>query len=151
MIFRGVFYPPDNSEPTDPFKVKIIDTATGSILVADNNDIILSDLVANKIQKVTVSQVNSVVVSKPTAVYFTVTSLNPIPASGGIQLRLPKWNPLAAQFVRESFIVDEQTFKKEALATELPQGSESNTKSNEDEKAIDYARMCSPKRVSPHV
>jgi len=30
---------------------------------------------------------------------------NPIPAGGGVQVKLPKWNPLANSGLRESYIV----------------------------------------------
>jgi hypothetical protein len=55
-----------------------------------------------------------VIVSRPTAVFFTVTTLNPIPASGGVQLRLPKWNTKAPVGIRESYLLDETKFDLDA-------------------------------------
>ena len=83
-------------------------------------------------------------VGAPTAVYFSVTTLNPVPSTGGLQIKFPKWNSKASALVRESFILDELAFDIE----DLP---DLTTDADEDESSdvpIDYAKLCSPKRVS---
>ncbi len=91
LIFSGVFFSPLSTKPTQPFKVEIRDPS-GAILMDDADDLVLDDLVAADIQGSFTSQINSVIVSKPTAVYVSLTTLNQIPITGGVQLRLPKWN-----------------------------------------------------------
>jgi len=49
------------------------------VLVEDNNKFILFGLDPAEIQASSVSHVDSMTVGAPTAVYFTVTSRNPIP------------------------------------------------------------------------
>ena len=59
--------------------------ADGSTIVAENTeDFIMFGLDPNTIQEATITQVDSVIVSFPTSVYFSVTTLNPIPPGGGI-------------------------------------------------------------------
>ena len=50
------------------------------MLVVDNNKFVLFGLDPAEIQATSVSHVDSMTVGAPTAVYFTVTSRNPIPA-----------------------------------------------------------------------
>jgi len=120
LTFRGFFVAPLTTKPTDPFKLTIKEPGTGAVIVTDNNDIVLADLEPNEMQEVRTAQVNSVMVGSPTAVAVTVTTLNPIPATGGVQLRMPKWNPKAPTGLRESFLVDEVTFSTLDFTTELP-------------------------------
>jgi hypothetical protein len=145
LTFKGVFYAPLSSNPTEPFKVEMSAPTSGEILVTDNGDMRLSGLETATIQSASTAQVNSVIVAKPTAVAFSVTTLNPIPESGGIQIRLPKWNPRANSRVRESFVLDDITFDREGSTETLP---DSDIVINEDDVAIDYSRLCSPKSVS---
>ena len=44
LIFEDVFFAPLSTSATDPFKVEMTDPNTGEILVADNDDMILSGL-----------------------------------------------------------------------------------------------------------
>ena len=76
-------------------------------MAEDDGYFYLDDLVPNEMQSATISQVNSVTVGAPTAVSFSVTSLNPIPATGGVQIKLPKWNPNADELSRESYVLEE--------------------------------------------
>ena len=75
-----------------------------------------------------------------------MTTINPIPASGGVQLRLPKWNPEASFFSQESFIIDEITFDREGSQEALLEQDANQL--SENDQAIDYSRLCSPKTVS---
>ena len=75
------------------------------MLVVDNNKFVLFGLDPAEIQATSVSHVDSMTVGAPTAVYFTVTSRNPIPAQGGVQLIMPKWNTRAASSVQESYLM----------------------------------------------
>jgi len=146
LTFRGVFFAPLSSTHTDPFKVEMTDPVTGDVLVVDSGKMVLSGLETAEIVSASTSQVNSVIVAKPTAVSFSVTTLNPIPASGGVQLRLPKWNPEASLNSRESFIIDEITFDREGSQEALPEQGANQL--SENDQAIDYSRLCSPKTVS---
>lgn len=44
LIFEDVFFAPLSTSATDPFKVEMTDPNTGEILVADNDNMILSGL-----------------------------------------------------------------------------------------------------------
>ena len=141
LRFRGVFNAPFSTQSTDSFKVVITDSA-GAVLTEDDGALYLSGLEPNKLQKASITQVNSVTVGAPTAVYFSVTTLNPVPPQGGVQIKFPKWNPKASVLTRESYVLDEGAFnvdgqtlpaKEPAAATDLP---------------IDPAKLCSAKRVS---
>ena len=112
LIFGGAFFSPLSTRPTQPFGVKITDP-DGTLILTDAGDLILNDLVAAAIQSSSTTQVNSVIVSKPTAIFVSLTTLNPIPTTGGVQLRLPKWNQMAADGVKQSYIVDESTLRAE--------------------------------------
>ena len=81
---------------------------------------------------------NSGMVAAASAMYFTVTTLNPIPPEGGVQLCLPKWNPLAPLDSRESYIID--TFPSDPDMTFV--GTEAG------DIDIDLSQLCSAKRVS---
>ena len=96
---------------------------------------VLNDLEAAEMQAVTTSQINSVIVAESTGVSFKVTTLNPIPSTGGVRLRLPKWNTLAPKGVRESYLVDEIFMNSSSGGTS-------------DGIPIDYEKLCSPKAVS---
>ena len=91
MSFRGAFFSPLSTKPTQSFQVQVINE-DGDLLLQDAGDLILSDLVTAEIQDSYTTQVDSVIVSRPTAIFVSLTTLNPIPATGGVQLRLPKWN-----------------------------------------------------------
>ena len=71
------------------------------------------------IQEAAIAQVDSVVVSFPTAVYFSVTTLNPIPPGGGIQVILPAWNQGAPFGLGQSYIVDDDPGQTEVCAAKL--------------------------------
>ena len=75
-----------------------------------------------------------------------MTTLNPIPATGGVQLRLPKWNTKAPVGIRESYLLDEVKFDLDA--TLEPQADTSGLDLNEADLEIDKNRLCSPKNVS---
>ena len=81
---------------------------------------------------------NTGIVARPTAVYFTITTLNPIPPTGGVQLRIPKWNPLAPIDSRESYLIDQLSNDPDIAFS--GQGAEDNT--------IDLSKLCSSKLVS---
>ena len=83
------------------------------MLVQDAGDLIMADLDAAQIQAAAITQVNSVIVTQPTATYITLTTLNPIPATGGVQIRLPKWNSQAPAGIRESYLLDKAEFNTE--------------------------------------
>ena len=55
-------------------------------------------------QSVTVAQTGSQNVGELTQVAISVTTLNPIPAGGGLQIRLPKWNFEANDMERIGYI-----------------------------------------------
>lgn len=92
----------------------------------------LNDLVTANIQTATALQINSNIVADQTAVAFSVTTLNPVPATGGVRLRFPKWNPLAPAGVRESFITD-------------PFTQSNSSGASSDDIPIDYSVLCSAK------
>lgn len=48
-------------------------------------------------------------VSSETTVYFSVTTLNPIPAGGGVQVILPKWNDGAPFSLGVPYIVEDDS------------------------------------------
>ena len=50
-------------------------------------------------------------VSIPTAVFFSITTLNPITPGGGVQLFIPKWNQKAQPSVQDSYLIDESDFQ----------------------------------------
>lgn len=81
---------------------------------------------------------NTGIVARPSAVYFTITTLNPIPPTGGVQLRIPKWNPLAPIDSRESYLIDQ--FPND------PDMTFSGTVGGDFD--IDLSKLCSSKRVS---
>lgn len=118
VSFAGVFFAPLSTKSTDAFKIQIRD-ATGFLVAEDDGFFYLDDLVPNEMQSTTISQVNSVTVGAPTAVYFSITSLNPIPAAGGVQIKLPKWNPKADDLSRESYVLSETGSSLES-SSELP-------------------------------
>jgi len=115
---------------------------SGKVLVVDNNKFILFGLDTAEMQAATISHADSMTVGAPTAVYFTVTSRNPIPAQGGVQLIFPKWNIKAASSIQESYLISTQ----DSLGTVLtPQVSPTSTNTD---LPIDLTRLCSPKNVS---
>ena len=93
----------------------------------------LNDIEQAEMQKATTQQINSVIVAQPTGVAFSVTTLNPIPKTGGVRLRFPKWNPKAAAGVRESFIIDQVLINSSSGATSA-------------DLVIDLTKLCSAKR-----
>lgn len=149
LSFNECFNAPASNRASDPFKIEIMDTA-GNIIATDDNSISLSTLVAAELFPSQTSQVNSVIVAEPTAVAFTITNRNPIPPSGGVQLRLPKWNAKAPKDFRESYLIDEITFNASIGNGEEIFSSETVDTGNPEELEIpiDYGRFCSPKKVS---
>ena len=109
-----------------------ITNKNGAVVLQDSEAMVLNDLVTAEMQAATTSQINSIIVAEPTGVSFRVTTLNPIPPTGGVRLRLPKWNPGAPVGVRESFLVDEIFINSSAGGTAT--GIQ-----------IDYSKLCSPK------
>ena len=83
LQFTGVFNAPLSTREIAPFKIVIKDK-DNAVLAEDDGKIVLKNLQPNILQTSSISQVNSVTVGAPTAVYFTVTSLNPIPVDGGV-------------------------------------------------------------------
>ena len=143
LRFRDAFFAPLSTKTTDSFKVKITDVL-GNLLAEDNGSMYITDLEPSNIRSATISQVNSVIVGAHTAVYFSVNTLNPIPSQGGVQIRFPKWNPKASVLSRESFLIDEFSFNIDGQ-TLPPKAGEEIT-----DLAIDYNKLCSPKRVSTY-
>lgn len=100
FVFLDIFNAPVTSEPSDPFKIQIFDWDKKVIAASEGaaTDRLLSQLKPAAIANALVEQLpsGSSVVGQPTDVVFTVTAWHPIPPGGGIQLRLPRWDPGSA-------------------------------------------------------
>ena len=94
------------SAETDPFQVSLV-AADGSVVAENEEDFVLFGLDPAELQEVTITQVDSVRVASETTVYFSVTTLNPIPAGGGVQVILPKWNEGAPFSLGVPYIVED--------------------------------------------
>ena len=103
LRLKYAFNVPLSTQPTDSFIVNFI--SAGSVVESQNSNIFLQNLEIAKIQAATVTQVTSSRVGNLTQAYFSVTTLNPIPPGGGLQVRFPKWNSMAPTALRESFVV----------------------------------------------
>lgn len=149
LSFYSCFNAPSSTKATDPFKIEVTDTE-GNIIATDDGNFILRTLNANTLNLSTTSQVNSVIVAEPTAVAFTINNKNPIPATGGVQIRMPKWNAKAAKDFRRSYVIDDFTFRASIGNGEEQFSSPTVDTGNEDdlEIPIDYDKFCSPKKVS---
>ena len=106
FIFPNIFWAPLTSTETDPFQVSLI-AADGSVVAENSEDFVLFGLEPADLQQVSITQVDSARVSEETAVYFSVTTLNPIPAGGGVQVILPKWNAGAPLSLGVPYIVED--------------------------------------------
>ena len=95
FTFRKAFNTPITSDPTDSFRIRV---ETPSFTLTSSSDILLNLLSPNKLQSVTIVQKSdaSTVVGTLTNITFSVTTLNPIPAGGGLKIDLPKWNTAAS-------------------------------------------------------
>lgn len=97
--FEQAFNAPLTSDPTDSFTIKIYNGDKSAVLVEGTQGISLSLLGPNILQSVSISQSadSSAVVGDETQLVFSVTTLNPIPAGGGLRIELPKWNTQASE------------------------------------------------------
>jgi hypothetical protein len=110
LTFNSIFTAPRTTEATDPFEV-IVYRKDGSTATTDSlTGFRLMGLEKAQIQSLSISQVNSEMVANPTAVFFSITTLNPITSGGGVQVFLPKWNTKAPFALQESYLIEEDEF-----------------------------------------
>ena len=98
------------SEETQSFEVRILNADRTQTLVSTAQGIKLSLLRPNSLQSALIKQVegSSGVVGESTAIVLTVTPRNPIPAGGGLEIVMPKWNMQAPEPNRVSYIISTQ-------------------------------------------
>lgn len=105
FIFKNVFNAPRTSLPTSSFKITLLDVDEVTVIAETDTDVTLSSLNFAQLQGAAVTQTQSIVVGDVTPVFFTVTTLNPIPPGGSLRINLPKWNMKAPAALRKSYLV----------------------------------------------
>ena len=108
--FFKCFNAPMTSEETKSFEVRILNSDRSAVLMSTKEGIKLSLLRPNTLQSALIKQVEggSGVVGQSTGVLVTVTPRNPIPAGGGLEIVLPKWNMQAPEPSRVSYIIQNE-------------------------------------------
>ena len=106
FLFKNVFYAPLTSEMTPSYTIELYRTDKTTLISGVYEGVTMTDLepallVSTSLQ---INQVDSAVVGSFTKSFFSVTPLNPIPAGGGVQVELPKWDWLAPSAVRQSYL-----------------------------------------------
>lgn len=102
--FENAFNAPMSTAKPDSFGLSFFGS-NGSLIEALTTGLFLEKLEVATLQSVSITQIDSGRVGDETQVLITVTTLNPIPAGGGLQLTMPKWNMMANPSLRDSFVI----------------------------------------------